>query len=103
VTSVSKHPVDQSAEYADEQKGKVNMKIRFFCMTGKVPRDRMLSTLLTLTLGLWTAAAWGQAAADKAVGDRKVCGFHQGRWKDYLDSLRSFDWFGHMHRENCRT
>jgi hypothetical protein len=36
------------------------MRIRPFRVTGKVPRDRMLFTMLTLTLGLWVVAAWGQ-------------------------------------------
>ena len=44
------------------------MRIRSFRMTGKPQKYRILSTMLTLTLGLWVAAAWGQEPAGQSAG-----------------------------------
>jgi hypothetical protein len=44
------------------------MRNRFFRMIGKVQIGRMLSMMLSLSLGLWGAAAWGQEPAGQSAG-----------------------------------
>jgi hypothetical protein len=44
------------------------MRNRFFRMIGKVQIGRILSMMLSLSLGLWGAAAWGQEPAGQSAG-----------------------------------